>query len=110
MLRAVAGIVIACLMLLFVGMNGGLAHENPTDWIGQERRTNDRNELCCGSGVDCHDFTAQQMKITPQGFAFPDEPENIIPFAKFAPSADARFWRCRWANETKCLFAPIGGV
>lgn len=110
MKRGIALLALACALLIVLWNRGGLAHEFPTDWIGQERRTNDRNELCCGAGVDCHDFAAQQMTITPQGFAFPDEPENIIPFAKFAPSADARFWRCRWGGETKCVFAPIGGV
>ena len=87
-----------------------LAHENPTDWIGQERRTNAKNELCCGAGVDCFPVDARKMIHTPLGFAFPDEPTNIIPFVKFAPSADQFFWRCRWGGETKCVFAPIGGV
>ena len=101
MLRAIA-VAVACV----IG-SAAIAHDNPEDWIGQERRTNAKNELCCGRG-DCFPFEAKQMKITPQGFAFPDEPDNIIPFTKFAPSADGFFWRCRWANETKCVFAPLG--
>jgi hypothetical protein len=85
------------------------AHDNPTDWIGQERRTNAAGQLCCGKG-DCFPFDPKQMKVTPQGMAFPDEPDNIIPFSKFAPSVDGFVWRCRWGGETKCVFAPIGGV
>jgi hypothetical protein len=97
---------ILCLILL---VSPAFAHDNPTDWIGQERRMNAKNELCCGVG-DCFPFEARQMKITPQGVAFPDEPDNIIPFTKFAPSVDSFFWRCRWGGETKCVFAPLGGV
>lgn len=107
MLRAIAGIGIALAMLLYIGMNGALGHENPTDWIGQERRTNDKNEQCCGKG-DCFPFTAQQMKITPEGYTFPDG--HFVPFSKAAPSADGFFWKCVWGGETKCVFAPIGGV
>jgi hypothetical protein len=103
MLRAIA-VVFACV----IGSTA-IAHENPTDWIGQERRTNGKNELCCGKG-DCFPFTSQQMKMTSEGIAFPDEPDNIIPFTKFAPSADGFFWKCIWGGETKCVFAPIGGV
>ena len=104
MLRAIAGIALLCAIAL-----PSTAHENPTDWIGQERRTNAKNELCCGKG-DCFPFTANQMKITPAGVAFPDEPDNIIPFNKFAPSVDGMYWRCRWGGETKCVFAPMGGA
>lgn len=107
---AYLALAIALAMLAYLMANGGVsAHENPTDWIGQESRTNNKNELCCGNG-DCFPFDAALMKITPKGIAFPDEPDNIIPFDKFAPSADGKFWRCRWGGETKCLFAPLGGV
>lgn len=102
MLRAIAGIVIACVLT-----TGTVAHENPADWIGQERRINGKGELCCGQG-DCFPFTAQQMKITPEGYIFPDG--HFVPFNKAAPSADGFFWKCFWGNETKCVFAPIGGV
>lgn len=109
MLRAIAGIALACALLIACGVRGGLAHENPTDWIGQEKVKNGKGELCCGEG-DCFPFDARQMITTPAGVAFPDEPNNIIPFNKFGPSVDKFYWRCRWGGETKCVFAPLGGV
>lgn len=103
MLRGLA-VAFACV----IG-SSAIAHDNPQDWIGQERRTNAKNELCCGAG-DCFPFTSNQMITTPTGFAFPDEPDKVYPFRNFAPSADGFFWRCVWGNETKCVFAPMGGV
>jgi hypothetical protein len=96
-----------CLIIVLLLVVSAGAHDNPEDWIGQERRTNAAGQLCCGRG-DCFPFEAKQMITTPAGVAFPDEPENIIPFDKFAPSMDRFHWRCRWGGETKCVFAPLG--
>lgn len=108
MTRAIAGILIACVLLMWCGVRGGLAHENPTDWIGQERRTNADNVLCCGAG-DCHPMKAGDVKIVPgKGYQLPDG--EIIPFNKAAPSADGFYWSCVWGGSRKCFFAPLGGV
>ena len=93
-------------LLLLMAIPAG-AHENPTDWIGQGRLKNAAGHLCCGAG-DCFPFDAAKIKTTPQGYVFPDG--QIVPFDKAAPSIDRSFWRCRWGGETKCVFAPIGGV
>lgn len=81
------------------------AHDLPTDWIGQERRTNAEKQLCCGKG-DCFPFTVDQVKVMPDGYHFPDG--EVVPFNKVAPSIDNLYWKCVWANETKCTFAPLG--
>lgn len=85
-----------------------VAHDKPTDWIGQERRTNDRNELCCGAGVDCHAILPTSVKFTPAGYQLPDG--EVVPFAKAAPSADKFYWSCFWGRERKCFFAPMGAM
>ena len=85
-----------------------MAHDNPTDWIGQERRINGKGELCCGAGVDCFAMLPNAVKMTPAGYQLPSG--EIIPFNKAAPSADKFFWSCEWGGERKCFFAPIGGV
>lgn len=102
MLRAIA-VALTCA----IG-TAAIAHENPVDWIGQERRTNAENVLCCGEG-DCHPLKAEEVKIVPgQGYQLPDG--EIIPFNKAAPSADGFYWSCVWAGSRKCFFAPLGGV
>lgn len=84
------------------------AHDNPTDWIGQERRTNAAGVLCCGAG-DCAPLKPDQVKVIPnQGYQLPDG--EVIPFNKAAPSADGFYYSCVWGGERKCFFAPIGGV
>jgi hypothetical protein len=63
MLRAIAGIVIACLLLLYVGMNGGLAqhagHHHPPEhemlhqkFYKSWMRPDDRRYSCCND-QDC---------------------------------------------------------
>ena len=47
MTRGLALLALGCALLIVLLTRGGLAHENPTDWIGQERRKNAKNELCC---------------------------------------------------------------
>jgi hypothetical protein len=81
------------------------AHDTPSDWIGQERRTNAAGIQCCGES-DCHPFTTDQVKVKPDGYHFPDG--EVVPFDKAAPSIDRFFWICRWGGETKCVFAPMG--
>lgn len=81
------------------------AHDLPTDWIGQERRTNAEKQLCCGEG-DCHPFTVDQVKVMPDGYHFSDG--EVVPFNKVAPSIDNLYWKCVWGGETKCTFAPLG--
>lgn len=86
-------------------MMPGWAHDNPTDWIGQERRTNAAGVLCCGKG-DCTPFTVDQVKVMPDGYHFPDG--DIVPFDKTAPSVDHFYYKCVWGAERKCTFAPMG--
>lgn len=107
MRSAIAALALACSLLIACGLRGGLAHDNPDNWIGQERVKNGKGELCCGEG-DCFHFEASQIKTTPQGYVFPDG--QVVPFNKAAPSVDKFFWRCIWGGETKCVFAPVGGV
>ncbi len=82
-----------------------LGHDNPTDWIGQEKRTNAKGVSCCGRG-DCHSFTVDQVKVTPKGYHFIDG--EVVPFGEAAPSIDNLYWICRWGGERKCVFAPLG--
>ena len=95
--------ILALLLLMAVP---AVAHDNPTDWIGKERLKNADGQLCCGAG-DCFPFEAAKIKTTPQGYVFSDG--QVIPFNKAGPSVDRFFWRCIWSNETKCVFAPMGG-
>ena len=81
------------------------AHDDPTDWIGVERRTNAIGQACCGRG-DCFPFRVDQIQVKPDGYHFPDG--EIVPFGKAAPSIDHFYWKCAWAGETKCVFAPLG--
>jgi hypothetical protein len=97
------GILLGLLAALFIG--NVKAHDNPTDWIGQERRTNAAGVQCCGQS-DCPPFTTDQVKVMPDGYHFPDG--EVVPFDKAAPSIDRFFWICKWGGETKCVFAPMG--
>lgn len=98
------GCIVTLICILFFMRSAG-AHDLPTDWIGQERRTNADKQLCCGEG-DCHSFTVDQVKVMPDGYHFPDG--EVIPFNKVAPSIDHFYWLCTWGGETKCVFAPLG--
>jgi len=100
------GVVLAGVAIAVLGVAAARAHENPTDWIGQERRKNAAGVLCCGKG-DCFPFTVDQIKVTPDGYHFPDG--RVASFQSAAPSVDGFYWRCEWGGEIKCIFAPIGG-
>lgn len=93
------------LLIFGLSIHALRAHDNPQDWIGQEKRTNAAGVLCCGIS-DCHPFTVDQVKVMPDGYHFPDG--EIVPFNKVAPSIDHFYWICRWGGETKCVFAPLG--
>lgn len=92
-------------LIFMVSIRALGAHDLPTDWIGQERRTNAAGTLCCGKG-DCASFTVDQVKVMPDGYHFPDG--EVAPFNKVAPSIDNLYWKCVWGGETKCVFAPLG--
>lgn len=94
-------LVLAALLLA----TPALAHDTPTDWIGQERRTNAAGALCCGKG-DCVSFDVGQVRILPDGYHFPDG--EIVGFHETAPSIDHFYWKCAWGGTTKCVFAPLG--
>lgn len=100
-----AGRALRALPALLLFSAQAAAHDLPTDWIGQERRTNADKQLCCGKG-DCHDFPVDAVKIKPDGYHFPDG--EIVPFGKAAPSIDHFFWKCTWGGATRCVFAPLG--
>lgn len=93
----------AAWLWLFSG--SAFAHDNPDDWIGQERRTNAAGVLCCGKG-DCHPFNVETVKVMPDGYHFPDG--EVVRFDKVAPSIDHFYWKCAWGGETRCVFAPLG--
>jgi hypothetical protein len=98
--------MLAIIIFLFLMPIGSLrAHDNPDNWIGQERRTNAAGVLCCGNN-DCTAYTVDQVKVMPDGYHFPDG--EIVPFGKAAPSVDHFYWKCVWGGETKCVFAPLG--
>lgn len=96
---------IGAIILLILIVAPVRAHDNPEDWIGQERRTNAAGVLCCGKG-DCRPFPVDAVKVMPDGYHFPDG--EIVPFEKVAPAIDHFYWICRWGGETKCVFAPLG--
>lgn len=100
-------IVLIAAALAFVAVRASKAHDNPTDWIGQEQRRNALGVLCCGKG-DCHPIPMREIRMTPGGYQLPNG--DVIPFSKAAPSADEFFWTCEWGGERKCAFAPIGGA
>jgi hypothetical protein len=85
------------------------AHDTPADWdwIGKGKVKNEAGELCCGRGVDCKEWPASMIKITPQGYLFPDG--VLVPMNKVTPSADEFAHKCFWGGETKCSFYPMGG-
>lgn len=100
-------IVSIVLLIMALSIHHARAHDAPTDWIGQEKRTNAAGVLCCGKG-DCFPFTADQIKVKPDGYHFPDG--HIAAFKNAAPSVDGFFWKCEWGGEVKCTFAPMGGT
>ena len=102
---AIVSMVAFIILFFILPFPSARGHDNPVDWIGQERRTNADNVLCCGKG-DCLPFTVDQVKVMPDGYHFPDG--EIVPFGKAAPSTDHFYWICRWGGETKCVFAPMG--
>jgi hypothetical protein len=99
---ALVALTLACLSFGNAG-----AHDFPADWIGQERRTNAANMLCCGAG-DCKPYRMSEIKVTPEGYVLPNG--DLIPFNVAAPSVDEFFWSCEWGGSRKCTFAPIGGT
>lgn len=100
----IVGFILA-LAFVWLALKEAKAHDLPTDWIGQEKRTNAAGTLCCGKS-DCTSFTVDQVKVMPDGYHFPDG--EVVPFNKVAPSIDNLYWKCVWAGETKCTFAPLG--
>jgi hypothetical protein len=101
--NAIVGIAMGAAFGAFIG--SVRAHDNPDNWIGQERRKNADGILCCGAG-DCHPYTVDEVKVMPDGYHFPDG--EVVSFGKAAPSVDHFYWVCRWGGETKCVFAPLG--
>jgi hypothetical protein len=99
------GILLGLLAALFIG--SVKAHDNPTDWIGQEKRTNAAGVMCCGKG-DCFPFTVDQIKVRSDGYQFPDG--YVAAFKNAAPSVDGFWWKCEWGGEVRCIFAPMGGT
>ena len=93
--------------LILMLVSGALAHDNPENWIGQEKRQNAIGQYCCGNN-DCQAYTVDQIKVRPDGYHFPDG--EVVKFNKAAPSIDRFYWRCVWGFpvETKCVFAPLG--
>lgn len=97
--------VLLMLGLLLMLTGGAFAHDNPENWIGQEKRQNAIGQYCCGNN-DCQSFTVDQVKTFPDGYHFPDG--DVIAFGKAAPSIDHFYWKCVWGGEIKCVFAPLG--
>lgn len=99
-------VVLAFLMIaLAILATAVLAHDNPENWIGIEKRKNADGQMCCGND-DCLRYEPDQVKVMPDGYHFPDG--DVIAFGKAAPSIDHWFWKCRWQGEVKCVFAPLG--
>lgn len=101
---AAAAVVVVVLLLA----GRAFAHDNPEDWdwIGKGRVKNERGELCCGRGVDCKEWPASAIKVTPEGYLFPNG--HLIPTNKVTPSADEFAHMCIWGGEIKCTFYPMG--
>jgi hypothetical protein len=110
--RAIRAVIMVVVVLILIVAGSiwmvarALAHENPTDWIGQEKRKNAAGILCCGKG-DCFPFRVDQIKVRSDGYHFPDG--RVAAFVAAAPSVDGFYWRCEWGGEVRCIFAPVGG-
>lgn len=101
MARAIAwaAVVLAVAMLAFVSTTGGVsAHDNPEE----------KGELCCGRGVDCKEWPASMIKVTPEGYLFPNG--HLIPTNKVTPSSDELAHMCICGGEVKCTFYPMGSM
>jgi hypothetical protein len=78
-----SSIMMRCILLVIATLiaTSAVAHDNPEDWIGQERRKNALGQICCGRS-DCHSFTVDEVKVMPDGYHFPDG--EIIAFDQAA--------------------------
>lgn len=76
----------------------------PAEWIQRGGYKNALGELCCGER-DCFELTAEEIKITPNGYVVIKTNETI-PFSEATPSPTGTYWRCQWGGSRKCFFAP----
>ncbi len=97
--------LITALILFACYIGNAYPHDNPDNWIGQEKRKNEVGQLCCGKG-DCTSYPASNVTVAPNGIRFPDG--DLVPFNVPAPSVDKQYWKCVWGGEIKCVFAPMG--
>ena len=60
---------------------------------------------CCGDN-DCQALNAEDVKITPRGYALMSG--ELVPFSEAQTSEDGAYWRCkRYDGSRRCFFAPL---
>ena len=62
--------------------------------------------LCCGQN-DCKEVDPAAMSVRGDGLVHFTDTPLTIPATRIMPTPDGRIWRCIWASEIKCLFAPM---
>lgn len=115
----VGGLVAGLLGLIVVFFAVKAHAHGPAEWIQRGDYKNAAGELCCGER-DCFELADDDVKVTPEGYRVtlpigqraPGYIEGvnfeIVPFDQATPSPDGKYWRCQWAGERKCFFAPPG--
>lgn len=113
MIRIIAAAVIVALGTMAVNAHGS------AEWVARNRLKNAAGELCCGKN-DCGVMVAGKVVATAQGYQVDatfkittedgteilEEVHEVVPYSEAQPSPDGAYWRCRWAGERKCFFAP----
>lgn len=61
--------------------------------------------LCCGKN-DCREVDPIAMHVRPDGLVHFDDTPLTIPADRIMPTPDGRIWRCVYAGQVRCLFAP----
>lgn len=94
------------ILAAFLIAHPGLAqpHSFWINWGGYKSPT---GEHCCGDD-DCKELSADQVKITPRGYALTSG--ELVPFSEAQQSEDGNYWRCkRYDGSRRCFFAPGNG-
>lgn len=82
------------------------AHDFWINWGGYRSPVDGTH--CCGDN-DCHELSADEVKITPRGYALANG--ELVPFSEAQPSEDGEYWRCkRYDGSRRCFFAPQPGT
>jgi hypothetical protein len=92
------------LLVAYLAVRPTGAHEF---WINKYKRLDGSGGGCCGEN-DCEMIPRESVRATGDGYVLPSG--ERIGYLETQPSEDGEFWRCEYAGERTCFFAPEPGA